>query len=108
MNFSCAITPSSDEDFAPLGEEPEGPGVFSGDSGEVILFQQGKPAAADADSGNEPQATESDMTPSTDWEEVAAFKRWLKAKQAKDDDYREFQLWLQFEAFRNQREAAGE
>lgn len=91
---ACATSPSGDEDFVIHGEEPEGPGVFSGDDGKFILFGDS------ARSQDETAAPAVEMS-AEDWEEFSAFKRWLKARQERDASYQEFLQWRQFEAYKN-------
>lgn len=90
----CATAPAQESDFALHGEEPEGPGVFSGESGKFIFFKDD----AESDTANE-NAVQPDLSAS-DWEEFAAFKRWLKAREAQDQNYREFLQWRRFEAYK--------
>ena len=95
---SCATVPAEKSDFALHGEEAEGPGVFSGESGEIVLFADDaeSPPGSDADSAKAPPPPSAG-----DWEEFEAFKRWLKAREAQDDSYREFLQWRRFEAYKN-------
>ena len=95
---SCATTPTQDEDLIAYGEEPEGPGVFSGDSGEIVLFKEAEESAPQ-DTAAEEAATPSNMS-EADWQEFTAFKRWLKSRQARDADYEEFLQWLKYEEYR--------
>ncbi|MDH3630183.1 MAG: hypothetical protein OER98_03605 [Gammaproteobacteria bacterium] len=92
---SCATTSAQDEDFAIYGEEPEGPGVFSGESGEIVL----SPGETTEQNAKEGAATSSSISAS-EAEEFNAFKRWLKSKQAQDESYQEFQHWLKYEEYR--------
>lgn len=92
---SCASTPAQDEDFVVYGEEPEGPGIISGETGE-LTFAIG--TAADQNTTDEAE-TSPDISAS-DAEEFNAFKRWLKAKQAQDESYQEFLQWLKYEEYR--------
>ncbi len=78
------------------GEEPEGPGVFSDDTGKIVLF--GDSSNATTTAGNQAKPT-AELSVS-DWEEFTAFKRWLRARQTKDESYQEFLLWRQFETFK--------
>lgn len=94
---SCATVPAEKEDFAVHGEEAGGPGVFSGESGEIVFFAD-RPASApagDADSSETPP-----QPSAANWEEFEAFKRWMRARKTQDDDYREFLQWQQFEAYK--------
>ena len=96
---ACAISPSQDSDFVNYGEEPEGPGVFSGDSGEILLFDDDDTGAS-AESGPAPSGLSA-----SDWEEFNAFKRWLRSREARDDQYLEFQQWRQFEQYKSWQES---
>ena len=91
---ACATSPSGDEDFVIHGEEPEGPGVFSGDDGKFVLFGNSSPTPGEGKSPAVEMSAE-------DWEEFSAFKRWLKARQERDAGYQEFLQWRQFEAYKN-------
>lgn len=91
---SCATTPAQDEDFTIYGEEPEGPGILSDESGEIVLLS-GTTTEQNAKDG---AATSSGISAS-EAEEFNAFKRWLKARQAQDESYQEFQHWLKYEEY---------
>lgn len=92
---SCATTPTQDEDFVIYGEEPEGPGVLSDESGEIVLWR----GTTTEQSTTDGAATSSAISTS-EAEEFNAFKRWLKARQAQDESYQEFQQWLKYEEYR--------
>ena len=92
---SCATTPARDEDFTIYGEEPEGPGVISDESGEIVLW----PGTTTEQNAKDGVAAASSISAS-EAEEFNAFKRWLKSKQAQDDSYQEFQQWLKYEEYR--------
>lgn len=91
---SCTTTPAQDEDFVIYGEEPEGPGVISDETGE-IKFSLGKTNDQDTTDKAEKSAGIS----ASEAEEFEAFKRWLKAKQSRDESYQEFQQWLKYEEY---------
>ncbi len=91
----CATVPAQESDFALHGEEPAGPGIFSGESGKFIFFKDDAALAKASES-----ALESDPPSAKDWEEFAAFKRWLKAREAQDPSYQEFLQWRRFEAYK--------
>jgi hypothetical protein len=91
---SCATTPAQDEDFAIYGEEPEGPGVFSDESGEIVLA----PGTTTEQNAKDGVAASSSISVS-EAEEFNAVKRWLKSKQMQDDSYQEFQQWLKYEEY---------
>ncbi len=92
---SCATTPAQDEDFTIYGEEPEGPGVLSDERGEIVLW----PGTTTEQSTTDGAATSSGISVN-EAEEFNAFKRWLKARQAQDESYQEFQQWLKYEEYR--------
>ena len=94
---SCAAVPAEKKDIVVSGEAAEGPGVFSGERGEIVFFADDPVPApgGDADSVRAPR-----QPVAADWEEFEAFKRWLKAREMQDDDYREFLQWRQFEAYK--------
>ena len=97
--YSCAATPTQEEDTVIYGEEPEGPGIFSGETGEIIIFKEDKNSSitdstASDDSGSQPNFSESDF------EEFSAFKRWLNSKQTQDQNYQEFLQWLKYEEYK--------
>ncbi len=98
---SCATVPAEKKDLAVHGEEAGGPGVFSGESGEIVFFADESASApgGDADTAETPR-----QPGAGDWEEFEAFKRWLKARETQDDDYREFLQWRQFEAYKTWRQ----
>lgn len=96
--LSCATTPTQDSDFTIYGEEMEGPGVFTGDSGEAVLFEDKQQTTVTAATGNDGSTTSSQMS-EMDWEEFSAFKRWLKSRQQQDDAYQEFKQWLRYEKY---------
>lgn len=91
---SCTTTPSQDEDFVIYGEEPEGPGVISDETGE-IKFSLGK--TTDQDTADEAEISAG--ISASEAEEFEAFKRWLKARQSQDESYQEFQQWLKYEEY---------
>ncbi len=90
----CATVPAQESDFALHGEEPGGAGVFSGESGKFVFF---KDSAESAETGE--SATQPDLSAS-DWEEFAAFRRWLEAREEQDQSYQEFLQWRRFEAYK--------
>jgi hypothetical protein len=92
---SCTTTPTQDEDFTIYGEEPEGQGVLSDESGNIVLW----PGTTTEQSTTDGAATSSGISAS-EAEEFNAFKRWLKSKQAQDESYQEFQQWLKYEEYR--------
>lgn len=92
---SCATTPAQDEDFTIYGEEPEGPGILSDESGNIVL----SPGTTTEQNAKDGAAISSSISAS-EAEEFNAFKRWLKSKQAQDDSYQEFQQWLKYEEYR--------
>ena len=94
---SCATVPGEKNDFAIYGEEAEGPGVFSGERGEIVLFADEPASAPGADAGS---GATTAQPRAGDWEEFEAFKRWLKARDAQDDSYQEFLQWRRFEAYK--------
>jgi len=96
---SCATTPSQDSDFTVHGEEMEGPGLFSGDSGEIVFFEENKKTTTPGE-GNNDESGALSRPSQADWQEFSEFKRWLKSKQAQDDSYQEFQQWLKYEEYR--------
>lgn len=96
---ACVTSPSRDGDFVVYGEEPEGPGVFSGDRGEFVLFEDSDKPASPVDPGNSPIPSRADDS-ALEWEEFSAFKRWLEAREAQDQDYQEFLQWRRYEAFK--------
>ena len=104
---ACATAPSQKGDFVVYGEEPEGPGLISGDSGEFVLFKQdGRQADAADDSarpGGQPQPLSAE-----EWQEFEAFKRWLEARETDSNSYQEFLQWRQFEAYKQWQESTGE
>lgn len=93
---SCATVPAEKTDFAVSGEEAQGPGVFSGERGEIVFFAD-ESASAPGGAGTVQTTRQQDAG---DWEEFEAFKRWLKARETQEDDYREFLQWRQFEAYK--------
>lgn len=94
---SCATVPGENKDIVVSGEAAEGPGVFSGERGEIVFFADDEASApgGDAGTGQAPR-----QPAAADWKEFEAFKRWLKAREEQDDDYREFLQWRQFEAYK--------
>lgn len=104
MVASCATSPGQPDDYAPYGEEPRGPGVFSGDSGKIVIFsgQDKAQPQAKTGSGDNPAP---DPVSSADWEEFSAFQRWQKAKRDQDESYREFRQWLEFEQYKTWRDS---
>lgn len=94
---ACATSPSQDSDFVIHGEEPEGPGVFSGADGKIVLFEDATTSKTNQGDSASPAADIS----ASDWEEFSAFKRWLRSRQTRDASYQEFLQWRQFEAYRN-------
>lgn len=92
---SCATTPAQNEDFTIYGEESEGQGVLSDESGNIVLST----GTTTEQNAKERAATSSSISAS-EAEEFNAFKRWLKSKQAQDDSYQEFQQWLKYEEYR--------
>ncbi len=91
----CATAPAQESDFALHGEEPAGPGVFSGESGKFIFFKDDAEPARASEGAAQPDLS------AKDWEEFAAFKRWLKAREAQDQSYQEFLQWRRFEAYKS-------
>lgn len=94
LNSGCSTVPAQDSDFALHGEEPAGPGVFSGESGKFVFFKD------DAESTETSEGAEQPDLSASDWEEFAAFKRWLKARETQDQSYQEFLQWRRFEAYK--------
>ena len=94
---ACATSPSQDSDFVVYGEEPEGAGLFSGEDGKIVLFEDAASPQNDPGDGVDAAAEMS----ASDWQEFSAFKRWLKARQTRDASYQEFLQWRQFEAYKN-------
>jgi hypothetical protein len=104
MVVSCATSPGQPDDYAPYGEEPRGPGVISGNSGKIVIFegQDGAQPRAKTGSGD---ISAPDPVSTADWEEFSAFQRWQKAKRAQDESYLEFRQWLEFEQYKNWRDS---
>ena len=96
---ACATSPPQDSDFVVYGEEPEGPGLFSGDAGETVLFGDSGESSANISGESTGIIPATELTPDNK-EEFAAFKHWLKARQAQDANYQEFLQWRQFQAYK--------
>lgn len=99
---SCATSPGQPDDYAPYGEEPRGPGVISGNSGKIVIFEGQDRAQPRAKTGSG-YIPAPDPVSTADWEEFSAFQRWQKAKRDQDETYREFQQWLEFEEYKTWR-----
>jgi len=96
--LSCATTPGQDSDFIVYGEEMEGPGVFTGDTGKAVFFEDRQQPTTSSASDGESSTTSPRMS-EMDWQEFSAFKRWLKSRQHQDENYQEFQQWLRYEKY---------
>ena len=96
--LSCTTTPTQDSDFTIYGEEMEGPGVFTGDSGEAVFFEDKQQSTTTSEVGTGSTTIAPGMS-EMDWEEFSAFKRWLNSRQQQDEAYQEFQQWLRYEKY---------
>lgn len=67
------------------GELNEGPGVFSGEKGEVSLSKLFK--------GNKDEKTLGDEN------EFEQFKLWEKLKSTNDPKYQEFKMWVKYQKY---------
>lgn len=67
------------------GELNEGPGVFSGEKGEVSLSKLFKDSRDEISLG--------------DKNEFEQFKRWEKLKSTNDPRYQEFQIWVKYQKY---------
>lgn len=103
--FGCAGRPF---DYHSGNEIPEGPGVFSGEDGEVTLFStgSGNPAAEKRPAGEEPVTADEEYREFQEfqqWKEEKAefeeFRKWKKSREG-SAEYREFQEWQRWQEFR--------
>ncbi len=82
-------------EYTPVGEMQDGPGMFTGESGEAIFSLRREPGAG----------TAGDSDPPGDYSEFLeyqAFRDW-KDNNANSDEHREFQLWREWREQRTAR-----
>jgi len=97
---ACASQPF---EYHSQNEISKGPGLLTGESGEVTLRLPGtgSEAAAAPRSTVAATATAGAAAGSGDYAEFEAFREFRRAKGAKSADYVEFQEWLEWKASRD-------
>ena len=65
--LSCTTTPTQDSDFTIYGEEMEGPGVFTGDSGKAVFFEDNQQSTTTSEAGNGGTTASPGMSETLPW-----------------------------------------
>lgn len=85
--FTCAIISASDE-------LDTGPGIFSGEKGEFVLFGKNNKKNKFEEITTAPEPTNHAQN------EFELFKEWKQGRELQTDDYKEFLLWLEYKEFK--------
>lgn len=90
---SCAGKPF---EYRPQGDIPEGPGMFSGEEGGLVLYSDEKKREAAKRAKASVPLSEDEYR---DFQQFQEFKHWKEAN--KDSaEYREFREWQEWNAYR--------
>ena len=77
-------------------ELTDGPGLFTGESGELTLF---KPEEKEPVTQPNIKAKTGTNASTIDQDEFELFKVWKKAKQNNTTEYQEFLYWMEYKTF---------
>ncbi len=81
-------------EYTPVGEMDDGPGMFTGESGEAVFSLRREPGTASHDGGAEGDYEE--------FLEYSAFREWQNDPE-RADEHREFRLWQEWREQRSER-----
>lgn len=96
----CSGTPAEDQSDA---SEPEGPGLLTGDKGELSLsdfFSKEKQAERRQQQSSNSADINIPAIDEASFEEFESFKEWRRAQQPDSDAYREYQEWREYQQYR--------
>lgn len=95
--FACQQKPI---DYQPIGDIPQGPGLFSGEDGEFNLYHSRNQPSADTNASQQDkeQATQSERNHQQE-QDYQNFKAW-QARQGdtNSSEYQEFKAWQEWKA----------
>lgn len=104
----CAAQPA---DYRSARETPEGPGMFSGEDGRLLLFSDsvsegpdGQPLlGGSADGGEAAEPAEADAEAFREFRAFQAYQRWKEQAQG-TGEYGEFREWLRWRQYQQWQE----
>ncbi len=76
-----------------------GPGLFSGERGQILLFKTGDNKSSPVPTKNSATNTSTPLVATDNLSEFELYKEWRSHQNSQSGNYQEFQQWIEYRQF---------